>query len=259
MTQNLYIIIIEDEAATARNLEYILKEINKDVQIVVTLQSIAEAVDWFTSNDSAYDLIFSDVRLSDGLSFEIFRQVNIRKPVIFVTAYNDYAIEAFRNNGIDYVLKPFDWEEIQRTLLKYNTLIASDVKNEQTKTAALLQELQYATKQYKKSFLVHYCGRLLPIEAAKINWFYTANEIVYAHLADSRQYVVEFTLEQLERELDPTLFFRANRQFIINKNAVDAVEYFFNGRLLVKIHPSPQEQILVSKAKAMHFRKWLDQ
>lgn len=259
MKKNLHIVIIEDEAATARNLEYILKEISPEIQIVKTLPSIAEAMDWFTLNDSDYDLIFSDIRLSDGLSFEIFKQINIRKPVVFVTAYNDYAIEAFRNNGIDYVLKPFDTEEIQRTLLKYDTLIADNSKNGQDKTESLLHELQYTTKQYKKSFLIHYCGRLIPVDAAKINWFHTANEIVYAHMADSRRYVVEFTLEQLEHELDPTLFFRANRQFIINKNAVDAVEYFFNGRLLVKIHPLPQEQILVSKAKAMHFRKWLDQ
>ncbi|GAA4155780.1 LytTR family DNA-binding domain-containing protein [Chryseobacterium ginsenosidimutans] len=259
MTQNLHIIIIEDEAATARNLEYILQEINPDIKIIVTLQSITESVHWLTNNSSDYDLIFSDIRLSDGLSFEIFRQINIKKPVIFVTAYNDYAIEAFRNNGIDYVLKPFDKEEIQRTLFKYNTLIAADFKREQTKTAALLQQLQSATKQYKKSFLIHYCGRLIPIEAAKINWFYTANEIVYVQMADGRQYVTEFTLEQLERELNPTSFFRANRQFIINKNAIDTVEYFFNGRLLVKIHPLPQEQVLVSKAKAMQFRKWLDQ
>ena len=259
MTQNLHIVIIEDEAATARNLEYILKEIDSGIEIIITLQSIAEAVDWFETNDNIYDLIFSDIRLSDGLSFEIFSRTKIVKPVIFVTAYNDYAIEAFRNNGIDYVLKPFDREEILRTLLKYNTLIASDANNELSKTKSLLHELQYATKKYKKSFLIHYCGRLIPVEAANINWFYTANEIVYAHQADGRQYVVEFTLEQLERELDSSLFFRANRQFIINKTAVDAVEYFFNGRLLVKVHPLPQEQIIVSKAKAMDFRKWLDQ
>ncbi|MPS74978.1 MAG: response regulator transcription factor [Chryseobacterium sp.] len=259
MKKKLDIVIIEDEAATARNLEYILKEINPEIQIVKTLQSITQAVDWFALNDKDHDLIFSDIRLSDGLSFEIFRQVNVTKPVIFVTAYNDYAIEAFRNNGIDYVLKPFDTEEIQRTLLKYNTLIAADIKIEQAKSESLLQELQNTTKQFKKSFLIHYCGRLIPVEAAKINWFHTANEIVYAHMTDGRQYIVEFTLEQLEQELDPSVFFRANRQFIINKNAVEAVEYFFNGRLLVKIHPLPQEQILVSKAKAMHFRKWLDQ
>lgn len=259
MTQNLRIILIEDEAATARNLEYILKEINPGIEVIVTLQSITESVDWFNGYNNDYDLIFSDIRLSDGLSFEIFKQAEIRKPVIFVTAYNDYAIEAFRNNGIDYVLKPFDREEIQRTLLKYNTLIATGLKMEQTKTEALLQQLESATKRYKKSFLIHYCGRLIPVEAAKISWFYTTNEMVYAYTAAGQQYVVEFTLEQLERDLDPELFFRANRQFIINRNAIDAVEYFFNGRLLIKIHSSPQEEVIVSKAKAMMFRKWLDQ
>lgn len=259
MTQNLRIILIEDEAATARNLEFILKEINPGIEVIVTLQSITESVDWLNGNNSDYDLIFSDIRLSDGLSFEIFKQIEIRKPVIFVTAYNDYAIEAFRNNGIDYVLKPFDTEEIQRTLLKYNTLIATGLKMEQTKTEALLQQLESVTKRYKKAFLIHYCGRLIPVEAAKISWFYTANEIVYAQTITGQQYTVEFTLEQLERDLDPELFFRANRQFIINRNAIDTVEYFFNGRLLIKIYPSPQEQIIVSKAKAMVFRKWLDQ
>lgn len=259
MKKNLHIIIIEDEAATARHLEFILKEINPGIQIAKILQSIAEAVDWLTVNDNFYDIIFSDIRLSDGLSFEIFRKVSIKKPVIFVTAYQDYAIEAFRNNGIDYVLKPFDTQEIRRTLLKYDTLIAHDSEKRQDEKAFLIRQLQNATKQYRKSFLIHYCGRLIPVEAAKIKWFHTANEIVYAHLSDSRQYIVEFTLEQLENELDPTLFFRANRQFIVNKNAVDAVEYFFNGRLLVKVTPLPQEQILVSKAKAMLFRKWLDQ
>lgn len=256
---NLRIILIEDEAATARNLEFILKEINPGIEVIVTLQSITESVDWLTDNDRDYDLIFSDIRLSDGLSFEIFKQIEIGKPIIFVTAYNDYAIEAFRNNGIDYVLKPFDREEIQRTLLKYNTLIATGIKMEQTKTEALLQQLESVTKRYKKSFLIHYCGRLIPVEAAKISWFYTSNEIVYAQTTTGQKYTVEFTLEQLERDLDPELFFRANRQFIINRNTIDTVEYFFNGRLLIKIYPLSQEQIIVSKAKAMVFRKWLDQ
>lgn len=257
MKKKLHIIIIEDEAATARHLEFILKEINPDIQITKILQSIADAVDWLTLHNNSYDLIFSDIRLSDGLSFEIFRNISIRKPVIFVTAYQDYAIEAFRNNGIDYVLKPFDTQEIRRTLLKYDTLIAADSKRQDEK-ALLIQQLQNAAKQYRKSFLIHYCGRLIPVEAAKIMWFHTANEIVYAYMSDRRRYILEFTMEQLENELDPTHFFRANRQFIVNKNAIDAVEYFFNGRLLVKVHPQPNEQILVSKAKAMHFRKWLD-
>ncbi|NLR61788.1 response regulator transcription factor [Chitinophaga polysaccharea] len=258
-TRPFRIVLIEDEAATARNLEYIIREIKPAVEIMATLQGVTEAVDWLAGNHNSYDLIFSDIRLSDGLSFEIFRQTNISKPVIFVTAYNDYAIEAFRNNGIDYILKPFDEEEIRRALLKYNTLIVPDVEMEQSRIAGLLQQLQSTTKSYKKSFLFHYCGRLIPVESSKIHWFYTANEIVYAHTTEGKQYIVASTLEQLEQQLDPALFFRANRQFIIHRNAVDTVEYFFNGRLVLKIHPSPREQVLVSKARAMLFRKWLDQ
>ncbi|PUZ26110.1 DNA-binding response regulator [Chitinophaga parva] len=259
MTLPLRIVLIEDEAATARNLEYIIREIKPDLEIMATLQSVTEAVNWLTEHHNSYDLIFSDIRLSDGLSFEIFRQTDISKPVIFVTAYSDYAIEAFRNNGIDYILKPFDEEEIRRAFLKYNTLIVPDIEMERARMASLLQQLRSATKTYKKSFLFHYCGRLVPVESEKIHWFYTAKEIVYARTADEKLYIAGSTLEQLEQALDPGLFFRANRQFIINRNAVDTVEYFFNGRLEVKIHPSPQEQVLVSKARAMLFRRWLDQ
>ncbi|QJB37434.1 response regulator transcription factor [Chitinophaga oryzae] len=258
MTSPLRIVLIEDEAATARNLEYILSAIKPSIEIMATLTGVTEGVEWLTANNG-YDLIFSDIRLADGLSFEIFKEINTVKPVIFVTAYNDYAIEAFRNNGIDYILKPFDEDEIRRALTKYDTLIAPGREVQQAKIAALLQQLQSATKNYKNSFLFHHCGRLIPVETAKIHWFYTANDIVYAHTADGRQFIAPSKLEQLERQLDPGLFFRANRQFIINRHAVGTVAYFFNGRLEVIIHPSPQEQVLVSKARAMLFRKWLDQ
>lgn len=258
MKRDLRIVLIEDEPATARNLEYIIKEIHPAVRVMTVLQSIKESLSWFSASENGYDLIFSDIRLSDGLSFEIFTKIPLKKPVIFVTAYNDYAIDAFRNNGIDYILKPFDREEIHRALMKYENLFTSGTAG-QPQIEALLQQLQSAGKSYKKSFLIHYCGRLIPVEAAKIHWFYTANEIVYACTVQAQQYVIEFTLEQLEQQLDPAVFFRANRQFIINRNAVETVDYFFNGRLLVTLNPVPHEKVLVSKAKAMLFRKWLDQ
>lgn len=259
MNRDLCIVLIEDEPATARNLEYIIKEIHPAVRIIKVLASIRDALSWFPASEEDYDLIFSDIRLSDGLSFEIFSKIALRKPVIFVTAYNDYAIDAFRNNGIDYILKPFDREEIHRALMKYENLFTSGTDADQHQITALLRELQSSVKSYKKSFLIHYCGRLIPVEAAKIHWFYTTHEIVYACTAQGQQYVIEFTLEQLEQQLDPALFFRANRQFIINRNAVETVDYFFNGRLLVTVNPLPDEKVLVSKAKATLFRKWLDQ
>ncbi|MGV2451082.1 LytTR family DNA-binding domain-containing protein [Chryseobacterium sp.] len=259
MSQQLRIVIIEDEAATARDLEFILKEINSGFEITVILQTVRDSVLWLSSNADHYDLIFSDIHLSDGLSFEIFRQILILKPVIFVTAYDGYALEAFRNNGIGYILKPFDKEEINRSLLKYITLTATDNGLEQSKLLALLQQLKSSVSRYKKTFLIHYCGKLIPVEASKIYWFQTSNEMVYAQLENGQKYIVEYTLEQLEQQLNPELFFRANRQFIINKKAIDSIEYFFNGRLSVIIHPAPEEQVLISKAKAPAFRKWIDQ
>ncbi|WP_294231631.1 LytTR family DNA-binding domain-containing protein [Chryseobacterium sp. sg2396] len=258
MTRDLSIVLIEDEPAIARNLEYIIREIRPAARIIKVLPNIKESLRWFSASEEVYDLIFSDIRLSDGLSFEIFRKIPLKKPVIFVTAYNDYAIDAFRNNGIDYVLKPFDKEEIHRSLTKYEFFFTSGTEKE-SRIGALLRQLQSPVKIYKKSFLIHYCGRLIPLEAAKIHWFYTAHEIVYACTVQGQQYIIEFTLEQLEQQLDPGIFFRANRQFILNRNAVETVDYFFNGRLLVTMHPSSDEKIIVSKAKAMLFRKWLDQ
>ncbi|GEN77223.1 LytR/AlgR family response regulator transcription factor [Chryseobacterium hagamense] len=259
MKRNLCIVLIEDEPATARNLEHIIKEINPAVRLITVLASVKESLNWFPASEEDYDLIFSDIRLSDGLSFEIFSRIPLKKPVIFVTAYNDYAIDAFRNNGIDYILKPFDREEIRRALTKYEDLFTSGTEAGQHQTSAAVLQLQPSFKSYKRSFLIHYCGRLIPVEAAKIHWFHTAYETVYAHTAQGSQYVIGFTLEQLEQHLDPAVFFRANRQFIINRNAVETVEYFFNGRLLVTVTPLPDEKVLVSKAKATMFRKWLDQ
>lgn len=259
MSKPLRIVLIEDEAATARNLDYILRSIDPEIQIMQTLQSVASAVEWLNENSNAYDLIFSDIRLTDGLCFEIFKKKNAGKPVIFVTAYNNYAVEAFRNNGIDYILKPFDEEEIRRALIKYRACTPADEIFEQSKIEALLQQLQSNSKTFKKSFLIHYRGRLIPIETSKINWFYTANEMVCIHTAEGQRYTINTTLEQLEGQLDPELFFRANRQFILNRQAVETVEYFFNGRLVVKVYPVSDVQILVSKARAMSFKKWLDQ
>ncbi len=207
MSQQLRIVIIEDEAATARDLEFILKEINSDFEITAILQTVRESVQWLSSNADHYDLIFSDIHLSDGLSFEIFRQILILKPVIFVTAYDGYALEAFRNNGIGYILKPFDKEEINRSLLKYITLTTADNGLEQSKLLALLQQLQSPVNHYKKTFLIHYCGRLIPVEASKIYWFQTSNEMVYAQLENGQKYIVEYTLELLEQQLNPELFF----------------------------------------------------
>lgn len=253
------IVIIEDEAVTARNLAHLLRLIDEDISIIAMLNSVSESVAWFNGNAGAYDLIFMDIRLADGISFDIFKSVDITKPVIFVTAYNDYAIQAFKNNGIDYVLKPFDEQEIENALTKFKNLFSVVEKDINTnRIELLLEQINQINKPYKKSFLVHYREKLIPVEAAKIAWFYTANEVVYAHTTDDKQYVMEFTMDMLEQQIDMRQFFRANRQFIINRQAITEVDFYFNGRLAVKIKPEPAERVLISKARVPDFKNWMN-
>ncbi|PUZ21512.1 two component transcriptional regulator, LytTR family [Chitinophaga costaii] len=258
---SLRIALVEDEPVTARNLAHMLQSLDENIRIVTMLRSVKEATAWFSEQEDGYDLAFMDIRLADGLSFDIFKKVSIHKPVIFVTAYNDYAIEAFKNNGIDYILKPFDEAELQQSLQKYESLVrptATGAQPNPAKLAALLEQLESNIKPYKRSFLVHHRDKLVPVETNKIAWCYTAHEIVYAHTQDNRQYIMEFTMEQLEQQLDPSLFFRANRQFIVNRQVITEVDFYFNGRLLVKVKPEPTEPILISKARVPEFKSWMN-
>lgn len=255
----LNIVVIEDEPATARNLVHFLKEADGGMNVVEMLSSVNGSIEWFNNNPDKYDLVFMDIRLADGSSFDIFNDVEILKPVIFVTAYNEHALQAFKNNGIDYILKPFDQQEIKQALNKFKRWMARPAANDNySQLSQLIAQMGVATKPYKRSFLVHYREKLIPVEAAKIAWFYTANEIVYAQTADAQQYHIEFTMEQLEQQLDPAMFYRANRQFIINRKAITEVDFYFNGRLALKVKPETPEKVLVSKARAADLRRWMD-
>jgi DNA-binding LytR/AlgR family response regulator len=256
--KSLRIVIIEDEAATARELAHIIRVIDPQLSVVATLQSVSDSVGWFEENTSQYDLIFMDIRLTDGLSFDIFKQTGISKPVIFVTAYHDYAIQAFKNNGIDYILKPFDEGEIGNALKKYDSLFWGDQSFHVTaEVERMLEQLSELTKPYKKSFLVHFREKLIPVETSKIAWFYTAHDLVFAMTREGQQYLLEFTMEQLIHQLDPVQFFRANRQYILHRHMIGEIQFYFNGRLSVKVKPEPPSAILISKARAPEFRAWM--
>jgi DNA-binding LytR/AlgR family response regulator len=257
--KQLRIVIIEDEPVSARNLAHVLQSIDETLQVTGMLSGVKDAVSWFTEHQNDHDLIFMDIRLTDGLSFDIFKQIKIVKPVIFVTAYNDYAIQAFKNNGIDYILKPFDHQEVEQAIDKFKSLVNQPgEEHDAADLSQLIEQLSINSKNYKKSFLVHFRDKLIPVETVKIAWFYTANELVYAQTTDARQYVIDFTMEQLERQLDPVQFFRANRQFIINHKEITEVDFYFNGRLSVKIKPVPPENIIISKARVPEFKTWMN-
>jgi len=257
MMEELRIVIVEDEPATARNLAYMLQGLDSTIIITATHASVEDAVSWFKANAGNYDLVFTDIKLSDGLSFDIFKQVDIKTPVVFVTAYNDYGITAFKNNGIDYILKPFDTDEVEQALNKFKKFALPHHTVSSKQLAQLLEQMG-VVKTHRRSFLVHYRDKLIPVEASSIAFFYTANEIVYAYVADGRIYVIDATLDALMQQIDPELFFKANRQFIVNRKAITEVDLYFNGRLSLKLKPEAPEKILVSKARVPEFKEWMN-
>ncbi|WP_188316167.1 LytR/AlgR family response regulator transcription factor [Chitinophaga agrisoli] len=256
----MQVLIIEDEPVTARNLQHMLQDIDTAITVATILPGVAASVSWLQQHPHDCDLIFMDIRLADGLSFEIFEQTPIAQPVIFVTAYNDYALQAFKRNGIDYVLKPYDAEEIGRALQKYRQLTGAGAAKNALPQDQLLQLLKGLQEQpaYRQSFLVHFREKLLPVKAGDIAWFYTTNEVVQACTLEHKLYTIDLTLEQLQQQLDPQLFFRANRQFIVQRKAIQEVDFFFNSRLLVKTLPPTHDKMLISKARVPAFKAWMN-
>lgn len=255
----LRIVIIEDEAAIARELSHVITAVDCDCVVITVLHSVADSVSWLDGHTGQYDLIFMDIRLSDGLSFDIFKRTKISLPVIFVTAYHDYAIQAFKNNGIDYILKPFNENEISQALKKFHKFYRGGEGYQLTaEVEQMLQQMAERSRSYRKSFLVHFREKLIPVEVARIAWFYTAHDLVYAMSADEKQYLIDFTMEQLTSQLDPIQFFRANRQYIVHRKMIGEVDLYFNGRLSVKMKPEPPSAVLISKARAPEFKAWMD-
>lgn len=233
--------------------------IEDELNLLVTLDEVKNSVEWFRLNDKKYDLVFMDIRLSDGLSFDILEQVNISSPIIFVTAYDDYAIQAFKTNGIGYVLKPFDKEDLRGAIEKFKSLRSATVKDFITPELLHLSgQLKMAYKGYRQSFLFHFRDKLIPVASKDIAWFYTINEVSYACNMEGTKFITEFTLEQLQQQLDPEIFFRANRQFILQRKSITEIEFFFNSRLLIKTTPKTDENILVSKARVPEFKAWMN-
>lgn len=257
--KHLNIILVEDEPATARNLAHILQTIDDNINIVETLTSLEDAVEWFKENTTNYHLVFMDINLGDGMSFDIFKQAEVQTPVIFVTAYNNHGITAFKNNGIDYILKPFEREDLELALNKFKKFAPpTDTATINLQISQLIEQINNPGRLYKRSFLVHYRDKLIPVDASSISYFYTANEIVYAYTTDDKMYVMDHTIDALMRQLDPDSFFKANRQFIVNRKCITEVDFFFNGRLSLKIKPEPPEKILVSKARVPEFKMWMN-
>ncbi len=245
-------VIVEDEELALRNLKSVLNETGT-VHVIATLESIVETIEWFNTHPSP-DLLFMDIHLADGSAFEIFNRVRIDCPVIFTTAYDEYALKAFKVNSIDYLLKPIDLGAVQRALNKLQGLSASS--HYQSDIQNLLASFKKAAA-YKTHFLVPVKGdKLMPVQSSEIACIYIDASLVKALTLDERSFRFEFTLDELSDMLDPADFFRANRQYIISRKAIKDIDLWFNNRLSVNLKVAVSEKILISKARIPEFRNW---
>lgn len=246
------ILIIEDETAAAQNLSAILKEIAPDVEILDIIDTVVDSVEWFRSNPMP-DLVFMDIHLSDGKSFRIFDSVKVDVPIIFTTAYDQYALEAFKVNGIDYILKPINEQDVLRAIDKWKMLTNADRSAyvERVDTMAQTERVEQQT------FLVRFRDKIIPLSCDDIAFFYTSDERVSAYNFKGERYPIERTLEALQGILPQNVFFRANRQFIVSREAVKDISVWFGSRLLLNLTLETPEKIIISKARVPEFKAWL--
>lgn len=249
------IIIIEDEKPSARRLQRMLTALDFEAQTM--LHSVEESIDWFNNNEHP-DLIFLDIQLSDGLSFEIFEQVEVKSAIIFTTAYDEYALQAFKLNSIDYLLKPIDEDDLGNAVIKYKdrlpkqqavTLDFDDIKK------LLVNPIERA---YKKRFSVKIGQHLKLINIDEVECFYSENKGTYLHTTEGRNYLLDTTLEQLEDELEPHTFFRINRKFFVNIHAIKDMVSYTNSRLQIKLNSYKEQEVIVARERVKDFKSWLE-
>lgn len=247
-------LIIEDEKAAVRNLMALLSEVAPDIEVIATLDSITDSIDWFREH-AMPELVFFDIHLADGSSFEIFEHVDITCPVIFTTAYDEYALRAFKVNSIDYLLKPIGQTDIVNAIAKLKRLQV-ETSAEEPDYSNLIRALK-RQDSYKTHFLIPVKGdKLLPLSVDMILFFYIHEGNVKAVMTDGKEFTFTQTLDELADCLNPNLFFRVNRQYLISRKAVLDIDLWFNGRLSVNLKVPVEDKILVSKARVAEFKEW---
>ena len=250
----LRVIIIEDEKYTAKDLADTLKKVDSNIEIVAILSSIKQAVNFF-KKEKEFDLIFSDIQLPDGLSFNIFKSVKIKVPVIFCTAFDKYALEAFDANGIDYLLKPFNKVSVSKALDKYMAL-KLNFKTPETNLDKLINKLQQQMSRQSNSVIAYQGDKIVPVETNQIALFYLEDDYAFALTFDSKKHILTQSLEELEN-LCGNGFFRANRQYLVNRKAIKDASRYLNRKILINLNVNYPEQILVGKLKITSFLQWL--
>jgi two-component system LytT family response regulator len=247
-------VIVEDEIIAAQNLQRLIAQANKDIEIIAILQSIEDSVEWFSLNPDP-DLVFMDIHLSDGASFSIFEKVKIHAPVIFTTAYDEYALKAFEVNSIDYLLKPINSKDLERAINKFSQLNKSQTGNEDV-IANMLAMFKKEKEVYKSFFLIPYKDKFIPLSVNDIAYIYSENKTAKMVTFNNRTYYDNSSLDEIQRQLDPFKFFRANRQFIISHKAIKDISVWFDSKLSVNLTVDIPEKIIISRMRAGEFKEW---
>lgn len=247
------ILLIEDEKPAVKRLFSLIKDYFPNSEFITDLDTVKKTIQWLQSHENP-DLMFCDIQLADGSSFEIFEQVSVKTPVIFTTAYDQYAIKAFKVNAVDYLLKPIDPEELKRAINKFN-----QHKLNQNLDLSLIQQLITKEKSsFKNRFLVKFGEKIQSISIQDVAFFYSEERVTFLQTHEGKKYVLDSTLEQVESQVDPTLFFRINRKYLCSYSSISDIFTYSNSRLKIKLINCEDQDILISRDKTSDFKSWLD-
>ncbi len=250
-------IIVEDELVAAQTLKRLIEMVSPEIEVLTTLQTVEDSIEWFT-NQPLPDLVFMDIHLADGPSFSIFDKISIACPIIFTTAYNEYALKAFEVNSIDYLLKPITKKDLERAIAKYKNLTSKKVDNSDM-IANMIAMISEKKGIYKSHFLIPHKDKLLPLPIKEIAYFYSENKMARIMTFDQKIFHMDSSLEEIMSQLDPVKFFRANRQCIVAQKAIKDISYWFGNKLSLNLTVPVSEKIIVSKARVPDFKKWFTQ
>lgn len=248
------VLIIEDEAANAARLQKMLLQSPEEIVVVGVLQTVRESIAWL-ENEKSPDVILMDIRLTDGVSFEIFNQVSVKSYVIFTTAYDEYALQAFEVNGIDYLLKPIEQKKLDSSIQRIKKFMTPETDNS---VVDILKKMGLQKDIYKSRFLISYKDLFLTIPSIDIAYFSSENKIVHLTTHSGQRYVIRQTLDELVQELNPDDFFKVTRNYIVSLKAIHKLSQSFDYKLKLELTPAVNEIVLVSRERGISFKNWLD-
>jgi DNA-binding LytR/AlgR family response regulator len=257
MSLTLNVLIVEDETPASEKLERYLLRYSPGIVIKGIVESVEEAVTWLEVNQSTIDLIFMDIQLKDGVSFDIFKEVTVQKPVIFITAYNEFALDAFKMNGIDYLLKPITFTDLSNSLKKVEEL-GNQLRWSDDRTDVITKTFDTQNKSYKNRFMVKSGDHIKSITTDQISILFADGRDVYLITNQVRKFIIDYTLESLSEILDPKLFYRVNRSYIVHISAIQDVIVYSNSRLKITLNIKWEPEIIVSREKVSEFKEWFD-